>query len=109
MAEVNKKREGLCFRCEHRARFFENGSRPRLECGDVESAKYSCYMYRPVSPVVLTHDSLDPRPALGPPMISSRVSYKRIAEGVYRLKLIGGDLIPYLDPDGSGSREPYDA
>lgn len=100
MPEDNVKRAGLCFRCEHRARFFETGSRPRCECGDVYRAKHGCYMYRPVAPVALTCDPDDDRPALGPAMIASRVYYAGIAEGKYRLQVKGTKLVPYFEPDG---------
>jgi hypothetical protein len=43
---------GLCHRCEHRATFKEKGLAPRCECGS-NNAVYSCYMYRPVAPLVL--------------------------------------------------------
>jgi hypothetical protein len=63
---------GLCYRCEHRANFFETGSRPRCECGDVQTTKAGCYMYRPVRPVTLAPAKDDPRPQFGPAMLSSR-------------------------------------
>lgn len=82
-------KQGLCFRCEHRARFLEDGSRPRYECGDVKSNKYVCYMYRPVLPVVLDKlDKTDKRPQFGPPMISSRSMFVRVAEPEMELSLL---------------------
>lgn len=54
-------RLGLCWRCEYRAQNFETGRQPRCECGDIKSAKYSCYMYRPVCPAVLAVDENDHR------------------------------------------------
>lgn len=78
---MNKNnKNGLCFRCEHRARFFENGRAPRCECGDINSSKYGCYMYRPVSPVILKRDENDSRPQFGPAFISSRSYYDGIFE-----------------------------
>lgn len=42
----------LCNRCEHRVVFLESGHGPRCECQQ-ETSVSSCYMYRPVLPVVL--------------------------------------------------------
>lgn len=53
----------LCFRCEYRANFLENGRGPRYECGQIESSNGSCYMYKPCYPIVLGKDDVgDPRP-----------------------------------------------
>ena len=48
-----KEKKGLCYRCEMRAKYLESGIRPRLQCGDIEQASYSCYQYVPVRPVIL--------------------------------------------------------
>ena len=45
----------LCYRCEWRAKFLEDGHGPRMECGDIENSKYICYNYRPVKPCVLKY------------------------------------------------------
>jgi hypothetical protein len=45
----------LCFRCEHRAKFLEEGYGPRHECKDVETSKFICYCYQPVKPIVLKY------------------------------------------------------
>ena len=69
---------GLCFRCEHRARFLESsrrgvGDRPRFQCGEINLSVYSCYMFRPGRPIVMEPENpRDKRPRLGPPIISSR-------------------------------------
>jgi len=53
----------LCYRCEHRARFFEAKHRPRLECGEVATSKSACYMYQPCRPIVIQKlDKKDVRP-----------------------------------------------
>jgi len=71
--EDRATKAGLCWRCEHRARFHETGHRPRCECGDVTSSNWSCYMYRPVQPIVIqANDNVDPRPLGGPAFFSSR-------------------------------------
>ena len=65
--------KGLCFRCDFRAKFLEGGSRPRHECGDVNTASMSCYMYKPVKPVILGRaDGYEGRPQFGSPMINAR-------------------------------------
>lgn len=76
----------LCYRCEHRARYLElntrgnKGPRPRHQCGDIERSVISCYMYRPVKPVVLTKDPPDDlRPMFGPFMVSARSQFERLA------------------------------
>ena len=100
-AEDEQEYHGLCYRCEHRARFLEKGWRPRYECGDVTSAKYACYMFKPVQPVMLGKlNPDDPRPALGPAMIASRVQHLGLAPGAYRLKIKDGKMIPYFVPEG---------
>ena len=76
-----EKKFGLCYRCEHRARFIENGHGPRCECGDVDRAVSSCYMYLPVVPVITKPlNTDDPRPVYGPPMIAGRVVYSKLAD-----------------------------
>lgn len=98
---MNKKRKGLCFRCEYRARFFETGHGPRAECQMTDMAVFSCYMYRPVAPAIteVAHAD-DPRPRLGPPIISSRERYAGIAKGKYTAKgLDGGKIIVYWTPN----------
>lgn len=50
-----KTKNGLCFRCEHRATFLEEGFAPRAECKDVERVKSICYSYTPVRPCWLKY------------------------------------------------------
>ena len=79
----------LCYRCEHRALNLETGGkhRPRYECGEVNTAKFQCYMYKPTKPVVVEPaDKSDPRPIFGTPMVSGRVKAMRVADGNYHLK-----------------------
>jgi len=69
----------LCFRCNHRARFLEAigdkyQPRPRHECGDVKSSKWTCYMYEPTQPATLKVNDGDERPAFAGPMISARMA-----------------------------------
>lgn len=73
MTTKEKNDTGLCFRCEHRARFLELGFAPRCECGAIEQAVCSCYMYKPVLPVLLRPNEGDRRPISGmPTMLSGR-------------------------------------
>lgn len=55
---------GLCYRCEHRAKFHEDGSQPRFECGQIKQSVFRCYMFQPVKPIVLIPDKDDPRKAI---------------------------------------------
>jgi hypothetical protein len=71
----------LCYRCEWRAQFLENGRRPRSECGDIEKAVGGCYMFQPVRPLWLEpSNKKDPRPFLGPPMLASRARSAGVCE-----------------------------
>lgn len=88
----------LCYRCEHRARFFESGFRPRFECGAVDTSKYACYMYKPVAPCVLLADKNDDRPQFGPPMIASRSSFVRVAETELKVKEYEDGNVLYHEP-----------
>jgi hypothetical protein len=62
----------LCNRCEHRARFHESGKGPRYECSQTQQAVDSCYMYEPVTPVVLKRNPGDRRPTLVGWLFSAR-------------------------------------
>lgn len=89
---------GLCYRCESRARFHEEGHAPRMQCGDPGSV-YSCYMYRPVSPVVFKRAKGDRRPVGGPSFIASRIDGVAIAKGENILERKGrGKYIIYWKP-----------
>lgn len=44
---------GLCHRCEHRAKFYEEGHGPRCECQTPDMSVGSCYMFVPVIPPIL--------------------------------------------------------
>ena len=78
----------LCFRCNHRALWWETGGRhqPRMECGSFENTKYTCYMYIPVQPVEIVRSKAytkDARP-LSPGYFSTRFN----ASGLADLELI---------------------
>jgi len=91
---------GLCFRCEHRAVFHESNIAPRVECGS-KIAVHSCYMYRPVVPLVLApQDRKDKRPFLGPAMIASRTVSIGVSQGSYRYVLQGDGIVVYWKPKG---------
>ena len=75
------ERIGLCFRCEWRALFLEKEMRPRYECGVIKEAKVSCYMFKPIQPVILAPlDRKDKRPRFAGAMISSREQVCGLAE-----------------------------
>ena len=80
MSERREIREGLCFRCEHRAMFLERGWRPRHECGNIEETKYGCYMYRPVRPVITEVNEGDDRPQFAGSMLSARAHFHRVMD-----------------------------
>jgi hypothetical protein len=87
------KQIGLCWRCEHRALWFETEGKhqPRCECGSVYQTEKdrpdglkgkiitghssgACYMFKPVKPVTLEAVQTN-RPFMpGIPMITSRMS-----------------------------------
>lgn len=87
-----KKKErtvGLCFRCDHRAEWFEKGSRPRYECGEADKSVVACYMYSPVRPVIskrLYPAKEDPRPEYGG-LIGCRMKAEKVAERDEDIKL----------------------
>ena len=76
---MQEEKKGLCFRCEHRARFFETGSGPRYECQQPDMAVHGCYMYKPVKPCVLKKDKDDKRPRFAGALFSARERYAGIA------------------------------
>ena len=96
---MNTEFKGLCQRCDWWANFLETGMRPRYECGNVVHkcrkcegsgytddkkckicngtgyvlhTKHSCYMFKPVRPLVLAKDENDNRPQFAGTMISAR-------------------------------------
>lgn len=78
---MTTEKQGLCFRCEYRARFYETGHGPRYECQQPEITVCSCYMYKPVRPVItVPSDPKDKRPRHGPAIISSRERFEAVAE-----------------------------
>lgn len=82
-----KKKEGLCFRCEWRAKYCEEGHAPRYECGQIEDVMCSCYMYKPVMPVVLKPNQNDNRPFIGTVgnIFSGRSHYISLIEPKYKM------------------------
>lgn len=97
---------GLCHRCEHRARHFEDGSQPRCECGG-SGAVYSCYMFEPVRPPVLIRCEGDTRPLAAPWCISARAHADGLAEGALHLRDLGsGRVVLYWEPRGRRASGP---
>ena len=90
----------LCHRCEHRARHLERGcDGPRYQCA-LSSAIISCYMYRPVVPLVIKSNKGDTRPLAGPGAFSSRAHAIAVADGLepVMVKYRGGHVIVYKVP-----------
>lgn len=71
------KVQGLCHRCDWRARFKEDGTGPRSECKS-DMAVRSCYMYTPTKPLWQKPSDGEKRPILGPALLSGR----SIADGI---------------------------
>jgi hypothetical protein len=67
------QRVGLCFRCEERALYLETGHGSRCECQSPTVNVASCYMYKPVRPVITqVAKGYAKRPRLGPTALSAR-------------------------------------
>ena len=78
---------GMCYRCDWRARYLEEGTAPRTECRDIESTKFSCYMYRPCLPPTLAKAHADdPRSELDAPIFAAR---SRVASTLLRTEIHG--------------------
>ena len=99
-----KYKPSLCFRCEHRALHLEHAAmgnhyQPRCECGDIKCSKYSCYMFKPVGPVILGKDNKnDPRSVVGPSMLSARSHIISLAEGKLIVKGTEEQYVKYWLP-----------
>ena len=90
---------GLCHRCEHRARFYECGRGPRCECGDTGEAKYACYMYTPVSPVVLAPIEGETRSLALGWGLAGRGRGVRVFRGPVVAKDVDGGLLKFISTD----------
>jgi hypothetical protein len=89
-----EKKQGLCFRCEYRAKYLEEGIQPRCECGMANASVISCYMYKPVCPVILTPlNKKDKRPRFVGAMLSSREKFERIADGKIKGRNLKNDEV----------------
>ena len=97
----------LCIRCEHRFKYLDaliKGEkyrpRPRCECGDIETSKISCYMFKPGRAVVLKKSNgNDPRSPFDPPMIAARSEFVRPAIGHYEMNKTHDGYVFYFVPD----------
>jgi hypothetical protein len=87
--------KGLCFRCDHRAKFLEFGWRPRYECGEPEKCVGGCYMYKPTCPVVLGKDPDDERPQFSAPIISARSRFVEVADMELAVKVCDTGSVLY--------------
>jgi len=92
----------LCHRCEHRAVFLETGHGPRYECQQA-GAVASCYMFRPVIPLVLHRDKGDRRGLMDGCMWSARAHAVGHAKVRLRAVLSQGGTVLWQEPfSGSG-------
>lgn len=95
---VRPLKKGLCYRCEYRAQFHENGHAPRYECG-TGTSYMSCYMYRPVSPIILKPRKGEKRSVLLPAIMRGRSEGIGVADckTVFQ-KLSGGRYLLTAEP-----------
>lgn len=103
--EEDNFRQGLCFRCEHRAVFLETEFGPRFECKETDKSKMQCYMYKPTRPAILKRAKGDKRPRFAGWGLSSREEIVRVAEDgkdvILKMKTIGKDeAMLYWQPKG---------
>ena len=100
-----KNKEGLCYRCEYRAKFFETGHGPRYECQQPSETVYGCYMYRPVRPCITTkQNNDDTREIYDIPMIAARSRFVRVADDETDIQL---NLKTFCDENNSLIALPY--
>ena len=100
-------RRPLCYRCEHRAQSLEGWPAPRAECGTREMAVSSCYMYRPVTPVLLRRVKGDRRPVCGPWVLSARMEAVDVAPGECELLRVGRWWLMCFMPAGGRRRRDH--
>lgn len=93
-----EERKGLCYRCEHRARFFETGRGPRYECQQPEMAVHGCYMYKPVKPLILKKQKGDKRPEFAGAMLSARQEYVGLPDFELNLAKVKDGKVLYWEP-----------
>ena len=82
--------------------FLESGVRPRYECGEIESAKFSCYMYRPVMPVLLKKQKEDKREQFAGWMLSARSEAAGMPEMELAAKYKKSGSLLYWIPKSNG-------
>jgi|TARA_R100000501_G_C2608020_1_gene103287 hypothetical protein len=99
-------KKGLCFRCEHRAVYLEEGHGPRFECQSETQTSFGCYCYKPVKPVSLVYpdygnsdyDKLNKeRPPTGG-LIGARMQYHDIPQYIYTISEHNDVYIGYYIP-----------
>lgn len=79
---MNKKREGFCYRCEHRAGFKETGHGGRCEC-EGDSCYCGCYRYKPVAPCIMVPRKGDNRSIFLPDMLAGRSDFGGVVEDIH--------------------------
>lgn len=85
----------LCYRCQHRLEFLEEGHKLRFECGEIEKSLAICYAFKPIKPIELKKAKYSgdygelnkDRPAFGSPLLSARMEVIRDSKIKYELKI----------------------
>lgn len=88
----------LCYRCDWRAKYLEDGIAPRSECQSATSAVFGCYMFKNTMPLVTKPRDNDNRPMFAG-MVGCRMKGVRIAEEMeYRGEVTkDGEYITYWE------------
>jgi hypothetical protein len=86
----------LCYRCEYRARYLEReserkgfGHAPRFEC-KVDGAVHSCYMFKPVQPLVVEPSEYEKR-------LEKEQKIKRPIGGLVGARMIASEEQPEFE------------
>ena len=92
--------QGLCFRCEKRAKFLETGNRDRSQCGVIESQLYSCYCYEPIKPILLEKSDKSDIRDITLDIYSSRIKPAEKQPSLnMNLEMIDNGLLFYWKPE----------
>lgn len=95
---ANKENDqGLCFRCEYRAKFLEYGNGPRNECKSPEISVCGCYMFLPVQPILIRKREGELRP-MTLNYFSGRVERINVPELTLQHNVTEDGIIVYWTP-----------
>jgi len=93
-----KRRIGLCYRCEFRAEHLETGRTLRFECGNDKSSVGSCYAFKPVTAPIVEPNNGDKRPMFSGLAFCARVRAIGLPEVEYLANEVKGGLVVYTKP-----------